>query len=392
MKTTKEILILEFCNYENYPIGGYLTFSKHLMTVFGNNLRLAGITTSQNDPVGKWFQKTINGVTYDFFALARYNKSKTKHLLPDRLVMYFLLKFYKKRLLSKKTPNVFIQRHEILMSVKNFGFENICYRFAGVENPLHISKYWYSPLLARPFEKNFFETLKKVKIILAAGDNEAIEKMVKRSKKKIAVSDIIKFPTRINTEIFKPACKEEVRKILNIPENATVITTTGRLSTLKGWKFMIDCFARFLIRHPDSIFYMIGEGEDSEKIRHYISRHDLSSNVFLQGKKAADEIALYLNAADLFIMASYKEGWSTSLIEAVACGVPVCTTNFSSAKEIVTHGVTGYVVDDRDIETFNEKMEKALKLDKSNLPIASEIKNYAVSELKYDLIKNWQLI
>jgi hypothetical protein len=67
MDTKKRILIIDFCNYQDYPIGGYLSFAKILMETFGNDLALVGITTQISDPVGKWFKKVINGFNYDFF-------------------------------------------------------------------------------------------------------------------------------------------------------------------------------------------------------------------------------------------------------------------------------------------------------------------------------------
>ena len=73
-----KILIIDFTNYEDYPIGGYLSFARSLMESFGNSLALAGITTSDEDPVGRWFRKEIEGTAYDFFAFARYSKTKTR--------------------------------------------------------------------------------------------------------------------------------------------------------------------------------------------------------------------------------------------------------------------------------------------------------------------------
>ena len=61
MGEKERILIIEFTNYEDYPIGGYLSFARSLMKSFGNSLAIAGITTSNEDPVGIWFKKEIDG-------------------------------------------------------------------------------------------------------------------------------------------------------------------------------------------------------------------------------------------------------------------------------------------------------------------------------------------
>ena len=198
----KKNLAYRFCNYEDYPIGGYLSFAKNLMESFGNDLALVGITTQYTDPLGKWFKKDINGFHYDFFAIARYDKLKTKHLIPDRLISFLFVKYYIKRILKINIKNIFIQRQEILLPVVDSKCKNICFCFAGLENPLHISKYRYARPIANMFERYFFKRLKYVKTILASGDENAINEMIIRSEGSIMRKSIIKFPTRINTHIL----------------------------------------------------------------------------------------------------------------------------------------------------------------------------------------------
>jgi glycosyltransferase involved in cell wall biosynthesis len=98
---------------------------------------------------------------------------------------------------------------------------------------------------------------------------------------------------------------------------------------------------------------------------------------------------MYLNASDLFIMGSYIEGWSTSLIEALACGIPVCVTDFGSAKEVVEEGKNGFVVNSHDTDLFTQAMLKALMIPR---PIENgSIMRYASEGLRSDLLKYWKL-
>lgn len=385
----KKVLIVDFCNYEDYPIGGYLSFVKNLMESFGDELALVGITTDVDDPIGHWFKKLINGSLYDFFAIARYDKLKTKHVVPDRLVFFLLIKFYKKRILKIDIKNIFIQRPEAILSLVDKNAQNICFCFAGLENPLSISKYKYVGSFANLFEKYFFKKLKYVKTILASGDEDAINEMILRSDGKILSGSVKKFPTRINIDIYKPLNKVEVRKTLNMSADTTIIITTGRLALLKGWRFMIDCFFLFQKKIPDSLFYFIGEGEDLRDIQDYITLKNLDEKVILAGKMKSDEIAQFLNAADLFIMGSFKEGWSTSLSESIACGIPSCVTKFSSANEIIQDGNNGYVIENRNTNLFVERMFDAIKLSK---PVYNEnVKALASNKLKDDFLKVWNL-
>lgn len=379
------IFFMDFCNYEDYPIGGHLSFAKQLLSSFGNQLILLGITTDKSDPVGKWFKKRINGTEYDFFALARYNKYKTYHFIPDRISCFFLIRFFKNRILKMHVHNVFVQRPEIIIAIKDFKFTNICYRFPGTENALKTSKYRAGKYLASCFDKLFFPALKDVDLILASADENAILSMVNRSKGLILRDNIVKFPTRIDTGIYRPIERDIARGKIGIPFGKKVLITVGRLSWLKGWKLMLDSFLIFEKKHPGSIFYFIGNGEDINKIKDYIDVHNLNGKVFILGMKSPEEISLLLNASDLFMMGSYVEGWSTSLVEAVACGIPVCVTSFSSASEIVKDGINGFIAKSWDSKEFAHLCSEALNLEIKEI----DVNKYSLAGLKAELLKYW---
>lgn len=388
METRKRILLIDFANFEDFPIGGYLTFAKNMMSAFKGELALAGITTSAHDPIGRWFKKSINGIEYDFFAMARYNSTRIKKIIPDRLVNYLLLTIYKYKILNIGIDNVFIQRPESLIAVA-CSAKNICYSFAGLDNPLVISKYSYAGLLAAWFDNRFFRKIGFAKAILARGDEAAIKEMLARSNGSLSNHTIVKFPTRIDTEIFNPVSMKKARAVLNLPEGPIIVVTTGRLAWWKGWKFMIDSFRLFAEMSTDAILLLVGAGEDYNKILSYISENNLADKVLLTGRKSREEIALYLNASDLYIMGSYKEGWPTALMEAIACGVPACTTEFSSVSDIILQGQNGYIIRNRNEEEFSHGMKEALKLTR---PVQNEhVTRYSTSNLKEDLLKYWEI-
>ena len=66
--------------------------------------------------------------------------------------------------------------------------------------------------------------------------------------------------------------------------------------------------------------------------------------------------------ANAFIMGSYKEGWSTSLVEAVACACPCVVTDFSSASDMIEEGVNGWVIKNRNEDEFTRRMSDVLSL------------------------------
>jgi len=389
MVREKRILIIDFTNYVDYPIGGYLSFARSMIEAFGNTLALVGIATSPSDPVGRWFKKEIDGMPFDYFAIARYKKTKTRHLLPDRLVSFLLVRYYGRKIYETDIDNIFLQRQEILMALPGLKSKNVCFCFAGLENPLSISKYRYASFFAKRFERIFFKLLQYDSTILASGDKKAIREMVTRSRGLVSESRIIQFPTRINTAIFKPYDKIETRRKLGLPVDSTIIVTTGRIAPLKGWEFMLDSFIQFEKILANSVFYFVGEGEDQDKLKRYIHDRNLSGKVIITGRKSQHDVALFLNASDLFIMGSYKEGWSTSLIEAIACGIPACVTDFSSAEEIIEEGINGFVVAGHERGVFVNKMLKALSLPR---PVKNDkVMMFSSVRLRTDLLTYWEL-
>ena len=110
------------------------------------------------------------------------------------------------------------------------------------------------------------------------------------------------------------------------------------------------------------------------------------------GYQKPQVIAQYLNASDLFIMGSYKEGWSTSLLEALMCGIPLCVTNFSSAKAIVQDGVNGYVTESHNENNFSNLMIKSLRINSDMLPKPEDVEKYSIINLRRDILKLWKLI
>ena len=144
---------------------------------------------------------------------------------------------------------------------------------------------------------------------------------------------------------------------------------------------MIDCIEK--LNNPLAKLIFIGDGEDEQKIKDYITERKLENQVELIGRKSLDVIADYLNMADAFIMGSYKEGWSTSLVEATACGTPCIVTEFSSASDMIEDGVNGWVIKERNEEEFTQRLRDVLMLDKTALHRkANEISVLSVQNMR----------
>jgi glycosyltransferase involved in cell wall biosynthesis len=161
--------------------------------------------------------------------------------------------------------------------------------------------------------------------------------------------------------------KGQSRNKLKIPDRKTVIYT-GRLSPEKGIDFLFRCFLK-VTQSISCQLIIIGEGPEKKHIMQLIDQCALSDVVLFI--PTVDEIAPYLNAADLFILPSQFEGLSNSLLEAMACRLPVISTRVGGSIDIIENGVNGLLVayDDEDgmsqaISHVLEDSELALNLGK----------------------------
>lgn len=385
-----KILFIGICNFVDYPLGGQLSFAKHLTRAMKGGIDLVACTTERNEPLRKWTTKRIEGYDYRVFNICYEENTDKKPFIPRRITIFNYVKRYHHLIRFCDYDCIMLQEPEILLALPKRVLRKICLIQPGVGNPLQISRYPWARKFACLYDKVFFNYAKYCRCILAAADSSAIKRFAERSKGQVDVKNVKQFPTRYDADIFNLKDKRMLRAKYNIPLETTVFVTTGRLNWFKGWKLMIDAFENFIKKSDgiDALLIFIGDGEENDKIREYADNKRLGSNVILLGRKPLDVVAEYLSLSDEFIMGSFAEGWSTSLVEAVASCLPCVVTNFSSAADMVKNGYNGYVVDSRSEKEFARRMYDALHLDKTKIAQASEdCQKLSVQKMKEELMK-----
>lgn len=379
-------------NFQDFPVGGTLSFSRQLIGQFKGSVALVGLVTDVSDPVGKWFIKDMNGIPYPYFGIGRFKKSGKKPLIPIRLQTFLYLLFYLPKIRAIDNRNVFTQSPQFLFALNMFSWNSLCYCFAGITNSVANSRYKYLRFSGIIYERMLFKILKKkASVILAAADQKAIKEAIARTGNILIDKTIHTFPTRFDPDIFSPANKAECRQKLKIDKDVFLLVTTGRLSWVKGWQLLIDTTMELysMDKYKNVKIVFAGEGEDKAKIEKYNKFLFDNGTILLTGKLNQADIALYLNACDVFVMGSLFEGWPTSLVEAMACGCTIVTTDVSAATEIVSENKNGYIVYDRDPAKFAKTIEKALTLKDVLEYSLNNRDKFSVRNLKNDLEKLW---
>ena len=155
----RKIIYIESCDFESYPLGGTLSFSKQFIDNIQEELYLVGLGRS-SEPIGTWFKKHIGGKEFNFFSIGTV-EAVSKSRLPKRIVTYLLLKKYIKELYQKNFDVIFTQTPQFVFLISKFKWSKFCFCFAGLGNSVGLSKYKILRPLGGIYEYLLFRSLKK---------------------------------------------------------------------------------------------------------------------------------------------------------------------------------------------------------------------------------------
>lgn len=184
----------------------------------------------------------------------------------------------------------------------------------------------------------------------------AIEKGIIPEDRILAIGngvDLERFdPDRIGPEQIR-----KVRADLGIPEEAPVVTIIGRLVREKGFFELFEAAFQVIKTYPRTFFLVAGDALQSDydnskrALDHHITQLGIRKNIIFAGMRS--DIEVLLAASDIYTLPSYREGMPRSIIEAMAMGKPVVTTDIRGCREEVVHNETGLLVPQRDADSLS---------------------------------------
>lgn len=135
------------------------------------------------------------------------------------------------------------------------------------------------------------------------------------------------------------------------------LLATGRLVWKKGLDYLLAALARVARAGIDFKMEILGDGELKDSLQFSISDLGLDHHVTLVGGVSSAAVLARLQSADIFVLPSVEEGISNAVLEAMATGLPIVTTDAGGMAEAVTDGVEGFVVRVRDIHALASRIE-----------------------------------
>lgn len=146
--------------------------------------------------------------------------------------------------------------------------------------------------------------------------------------------------------------RNTIRKRLGINEGKKVITFSGRLVWRKRLDVLLDAVAGVCQKRKDFIVVILGAGELMEDLRRYTAALGITEVVVFRGN--VPNVLDYLQVSDLYLLTSETEGMPNSLLEAMACRLPVIATKIGGVVDIVESGRNGILVPPGDVSALRD--------------------------------------
>lgn len=134
------------------------------------------------------------------------------------------------------------------------------------------------------------------------------------------------------------------------------ISAVGRLEEQKNYEEIIEAFEIVAENNDYATLHIFGDGPSKEKLQKMIHEKNLQNRIILEG--ITKDVAAIYAISDMYVMFSHGEGYPNALMEALAMGVPVISSDcpVGGPRDMITDGVNGILVKCSDINTFAERI------------------------------------
>jgi len=169
-------------------------------------------------------------------------------------------------------------------------------------------------------------------------------------------------PNGIDTELFTPGNRTDACKSLGLDPDRPRIIFAGNFYKNKGIEYLIRSVPVVLKKYPDCELIVLGASPGSKDMVAYdnvIAEGSAKGAVRIEAKVAHEKLPLWMQASDLLVLPSIKEGFGIVLVEALACGKPVVAAKSGGPEDIVKEGL-GVLVLPGDYEALGAGILKVL--------------------------------
>jgi D-inositol-3-phosphate glycosyltransferase len=217
--------------------------------------------------------------------------------------------------------------------------------------------------------------------VIATGqtDAEYIKTLYNGTPEKIAV-----LSPGVNLSLFKPRDKDHEKESIHADCDHKLVLFVGRIESLKGVDVLLYAIKILLEKNPgfQVCVWIVGgdvseetakwskELQKLEKIRELLN---ISTVVKFVGRKKQDELPAYYNASEIVVLPSQYESFGITAVEAMACGVPVITTDVTGVSNLFDKQHSSLITSANNPILLAEKMKNLLVNEKEYKKISHEV-------------------
>ena len=181
--------------------------------------------------------------------------------------------------------------------------------------------------------------------------------------------------------------KDEIRESIDIAKDDFVITTIAEFIDRKNYKTMLKSIALLKDKIKNLKFLICGRGRNELKIKKQIEELQIQDQVKMLGYRK--DINRLLTCSDIFFLASYQEGLTLSVIEAMSFGLPCVVSNVRGNRDLIVSGKGGFIADPEDAKSFAIEIENIFNDEELRKQFSTfnkeESKKYTVEKVKEQL-------
>jgi len=241
-------------------------------------------------------------------------------------------------------------------------------------NIVHVQQIWFGcipaffskKLLNRPYivymrgsevyHMSFFWRKMSEFLLKNAGKVIALSEDMKRELQKIYCGEILVIPNGIELDNYKNLKKQSFQV-----SNNKILIFVGRLNPVKGLIYLIRAMEIIHIEMENTILMIIGDGDERKSLEEMVIKLHLEKVVIFNGEIPNKDVPKYLVQGDVFVLPSLSEGFPNVILEAMAAGLPIVSTNVNGLSEIIRNEENGYLVEPKNPQQLADKLLQILK-------------------------------
>ncbi len=198
----------------------------------------------------------------------------------------------------------------------------------------------------------------------------------------------------VDVRRFVPIDPQKARVELGLTGRSPIVTSVGHLIPRKGFHRLLEVLPVLRAKYPQLLLCIVGgaaaDDPYARKLHALVAEHGLEDTVRFAGARPPSELSAWLSAADLFVLASAREGCPNVVLEAMACGVPVVSTRVGEVDRIVP-AHAGLLADNADSPGLEQTMLKALDTRWDRTAIRTYMEQRTWQSVASRVLVQWQL-